>query len=108
MSEQKEQNPIAPIGWIKSPNGIQEFYANMSHITWTLDDLRVRLGQLVNSPETPNPGHGFKAVAEERVAISFSWRVAVMLRDQLTALIKSYEDVNGPIKTDLKLPPSPF
>jgi hypothetical protein len=108
MAEQNEKNPSKPIGWVKSPNGVQEFYANMSHITWTLDDLRIRLGQLVDSPETPNPGGGFKAVAEERTAITFSWRAAVMLRDQLIALVKAYEDLNGPIKTDLKLPPPPF
>ena len=101
------EEPKKPINWVKSPHGVFEFYANMAHMTWSVDDVRVRLGQMVNSSETPNPGPGFTAVSEERVAITFSWRNVVLIRDQLNMLIKSYEDTNGPIRVDLKLPPSP-
>lgn len=79
----------------------------MTHIVWSLDDVRVRLGQIIDSPETPNPGPDFKAVSEERVAVTFSWRGAKFFRDQLSAIIDSYEKVNGEIKLDIALAPSP-
>jgi hypothetical protein len=101
-----KQNP--PLSWIKSPHGVVEVYANTTHIVWSLDDLRIRLGQLVGSPDTPNPGPEFKAVVEERAAVTFSWRNAVLLRDNLSALIKAYEETNGPIRTDVKLVPAPI
>jgi hypothetical protein len=76
----------------------------MFHATWTLDDVRVRIGQIVDSPDTPNPGTGFKGIAQERAALTFSWRNAKILRDQLIKLIEYYEKVNGEIKIDLVLP----
>lgn len=100
MSEKKE------IRWIKSPNGVCEVYANLSHLMWSLDDVRIRLGQLIDSPETPNPGEGFIAAAEERAAVTISWRGAKIIRDQLTTLIENFENTNGPINVDVKLPPS--
>lgn len=106
MTEEPKQNRA--LEWVKSPNGVMEIYANMSHMVWSLDDVRIRLGQIIESRETPNPGPGFKAVAEERAAVTFTWRAAVLLRDHLTALINAYEETNGPIKTDVKLPPSPL
>ena len=106
MTDQEKKN--TPISWIKSPDGIFEIYANMSHMVWSLDDVRIRLGQIIDSPETPNPGPDFKAVTEERAAVTFTWRAAVLLRDQLSRLIESYEATNGPIKVDVKLPPSPL
>ena len=92
--------------WVKSPDGVIDIYANSSHLTWSLDDVRVRLGQIIDSPETPNPGPGFKGVIEERAAVTFSWRGAKMLCNQLQALVDSYEATNGPIKIDVTLPPS--
>ena len=95
------------IPWVKSPKGVFEVYANMTHLTWSLDDVRVRLGQIIDNPETPQPGEGFKAVAEERAAVTFSWRGAKFFRNNLTAIIESYEKVNGEIKLDIALAPSP-
>lgn len=94
-----------PIQWAKSPDGVFEVYANMTHIMWSLDDVRVRLGQLVESPETPNPGPDLQAVAEERAAVTFTWRGAKIFQQQLATLIATYEEENGTIKTDVKLPP---
>ena len=95
-----------PIPWVKSPKGVFEVYSNMTHIAWSLDDVRVRLGQLIDSPETPNPGQDFRAVSEERAAVTFSWRGAKLFRNQLSTLIDSYEKVNGEIKLDPALAPS--
>jgi hypothetical protein len=92
--------------WVKSPNGVTEIYTNSVHVTWTVDDLRIRLGQMVESMETQNPGPGFKGAIQERAAVTVSWRGAKMLRNQLEAIIDSYESVNGPINIDLKLPAS--
>lgn len=97
-------NAPPTIGWIKSEDGICEVYANAVHITWSLDDVRIRLAQLVNSPATPNPGPSFVAVAEERAAISLSWRSAKILRDGLTTALAAFEKLNGPIKVDVILP----
>jgi hypothetical protein len=92
--------------WIAPQEGVFDVYANSAHLTWSLDDVRVRFAQLVNSPDTPNPGADFASVAEERVAVTFSWRNAVIFRNGLSKLIESYEKVNGPVKVDIKLPPS--
>ena len=91
------------IHWIKSPQGVTDVYANMIHVTWTLDDMRIRLGQLVDSPKTPDPGDDFIGVAQERAAITLSWRVAKMLRDQMTKILEAHEKANGPIKVDVTL-----
>jgi hypothetical protein len=104
MSETRTVYPQIP--WIKSPNGVFEVYANSMHVTWSLDDVRVRLGQVVDSPETPNPGAKFVGAIEERAAVTVSWREAKILLNQLRAVILSYESVNGPINLDVKLPPS--
>jgi hypothetical protein len=96
----KEQTKA--VNWVKSSNGLVEVYSNMVHLTWSLDDVRIRFAQMV--PETPNPGEIFGAVAEERAAATLTWRGAKLLRDQLSIVIDNYEKVNGEIKTNIKLP----
>ena len=106
MTEENVPAMNKSVDWVKSPNGIFETYANNLHLNWALDDVRLRFGQVVNSPNTPNPGSDLIAVIQERAAITFSWRNAVMLRDNLTQLIESYERVNGLINRHVKLAPS--
>jgi hypothetical protein len=86
---------------------VVEVYANNTHITWTKDDLRVRLAQIVEHPGAPNPGQNFRAANEERAAVTFTWRGAKVLRDELTKLIDAYESVNGEITLDITLPKPP-
>jgi hypothetical protein len=100
---EKEKKPEI-LEWIKPPQGAVEIYANNIHITWTLDDVRVRLAQVVTSPKTPNPGTDYAGANEERAAVTFSWRNAKLLLNQLAQVIKLYEEANGEIKTDIKLP----
>src|SRR5580698_7881673 len=102
----KNASQLPQIKWIKSPNGITDVYANSIHITWSVDDIRIRLAQVVDSPETPNPGPDFRGASEERAALTISWRMAKALRDQLTGAIENFEKTNGPIKVDVKLPVS--
>jgi hypothetical protein len=104
MSEIEDKNTKLP--WIKSPSGVSDIYSNNVHVTWTLDDVRLRIGQIVDNPETPTPGDGFKGAVEERAALTFTWRNAKLIRDQLTKLIDSYEKINGEINVDVTLPPS--
>jgi hypothetical protein len=104
MADNAQERP--PIRWIEHPEGVFDVYANMAHLTWSLDDLRIRLAQLVTSPETRDPGTKYVGVAEERAAVTLTWRVAKILRDQLTAIIESFEKDNGEIKLEVKLPPS--
>jgi hypothetical protein len=110
MANEKDesQNSEGPkrLEWVKSPDGVLDFYANTAHLTWSLDDIRVRFAQTVDSPLAPNPGPSFVGVVEERVAVTFSWRNAVIFRDGLSAVIQAYEKINGPIKVDVKLPPN--
>jgi len=100
----QDQQPKLP--WIKSPNGVIDIYTNSAHLTWSVDDVRIRLAQIIDNPETPNPGRGFRGAQEERAAVTFTWRVAKVLRDQLTKAIEAFEEVNGEIKVDVKLPDS--
>ncbi len=101
----KDAGQRPPIDWVKSPNGVFEMYANMLHVTWTVDDVRLRLAQMVNSPAAQNPGK-YAGMADERAAITFSWRMAKVLRNQLTLAIENCEKANGEIKIEMKLPPS--
>jgi hypothetical protein len=93
-----------PIRWVEHPEGVYEVYANLAHITWSLDDLRIRLAQLVTSPESRNPGAEYIGVAEERAAVTLTWRNAKIFRNQLTAVIEKFEQENGEIKVDVRLP----
>jgi hypothetical protein len=99
--EEQQQRPL--VEWIAAPNGVVEIYANLANLQWSLDDVRVRLAQLVNDPSRPTPGPVFAAAAEERAAVTMSWRNAKLLRNQLDNLIGNYEKVNGEIVTDVKL-----
>lgn len=105
MTEKSAEEPKNLIDWVKSPNGVFETYANTLHLNWSLDDVRLRLGQVINSPDTPNPGPELVAIIEERAAVTFSWRNAIVLRDQLSLLIDSYERVNGLVNRHVKLAP---
>jgi hypothetical protein len=105
MAGKDAEQPRPPIAWVESSDGILEVYANMAHITWSLDDVRIRLAQLVTSPETRNPGPKYIGVAEERAAVTLTWRNAKIFRNQLIDVIENFEKTNGEIKVDLKLPP---
>lgn len=92
--------------WIKSPKGIFEIYANSTHITWSLDDVRIRLGQVIDSPETPTPGMNFRGAIEERAALTITWRNAKLAAYELMRAVQHYEETNGEISMDVKLPHS--
>jgi hypothetical protein len=106
MSSNEAPSQQSPLPWIKSPSGVFNVYANSVHITWSVDDVRIRLAQVVDNPETPTPGKDFRGASEERAALTVSWRMAKLLRDELARAIENFEKTNGPIKGDVKLPVS--
>jgi len=103
MAEENQLPPKPkPRRWIPAKDGSHnEIYGNFVHPTWTLFDVRIRVGILV-----PDEADASDFVVEERAAITVSWPQAKNLRDVLTGLVTSYEEANGEIKP-LKLPPDP-
>jgi len=99
MSDEKKP----PVSWITPPSGAPEYYANMLRLLWTLDDVRFKIGQLVDNPDTQSDE---KVIARTSAAITLSWRNAKLLRNDLIDLINSYEKVNGEISTSIVLAPN--
>jgi hypothetical protein len=95
MDEKKETATVYQ--WIPSKEGVQEFYGNVILASWTLFDVRFRVGQLIPDPKRPEPNTG-GFVAEERAAITIAWPHAKVLRDNLIDLVARYEKANGEIK----------
>jgi hypothetical protein len=93
--------------WVPSRNGeMPEIYTNYIHATWTLFDVRVRLGHLIPVPKAQRTEGSNNFAVEEMGAVTFSWAQAKFIRDSLVRLVESYEKTNGEIKP-LKLPPDP-
>lgn len=88
-------------------DGIFEAYSNVINMNWTLYDVRIRFAELLQVPDEDRPTwenqHG---VLLERVAVTISWHQAKILRDLLDGVVKSYEEINGELKTP-QLPPRP-
>jgi hypothetical protein len=100
MAQQPSSNPK----WVLPRSGYTpEIYANFAHPSWTLFDVRIRLGRLVSADPTDPTTKDF--VVEEVGAVTFSWPQAKNLRDMLTQLVDAFEETNGEIKP-LKLPPA--
>ena len=70
---------------------------------WSLDDVRFRLGQLINGEDNAS-SENFVPSAQERAAVTMSWRNAKILRNQLQQLVNIYEKVNGEINIEVTLP----
>jgi hypothetical protein len=98
-----EEKPKQQPPWVRTPDGVIEIYANLASLQWSLDDVRVRLAQLIEDPNHPTPGPEFKQAAQERAAVTFSWRNAKVLCKQLGELIAAYERANGEINLTPKL-----
>jgi hypothetical protein len=103
MSEIDDAEKFPERRWVDPRDGeFHELYCNFIHASWTLFDVRLRIGQLIPA----EGGDAKNFVAEEQGAVTMPWPQAKNLRDLLDRLVKSYEQVNGEIKL-LKLPPDP-
>ena len=87
--------------------GVFASYSNVVNMDWTLYDVRVRFGELMQVPNEDFPTwknqHG---IVLERVAVTMPWHQAKYLRDLLNGVVENYEAVNGELKP-IKLPTSP-
>lgn len=94
------QTPI-----VEPEGGLHEAYSNVFNLNWTLHDVRVRFGELIQEPRDDGPC-GWKDQANvimERVAITMPWHQAKYLAVLLTGLVANYEKLNGELK-QIKLP----
>lgn len=101
--ENKPEQARPNVKWVRSPEGVFETYANQTHLSWSLDDVRLRFAQIGESDESLTPGATFVAVNVEKAAITLSWRNAKILHAQLAQVISNYERVNGDIELQVKL-----
>ena len=101
MPKQSEAPESSPkFAWVLPRDGhpIPEIYANYILVSWTMYDIRARLGQLIPS------GTGRRDfVVEERAALTLSWQHAKSVAALLAKMVGDYEKVNGEIPI-LKLP----
>src|SRR5690348_6088338 len=97
MAEEKKPD----FKWVRTNEKMPEVYGNFFHSTWTLFDVRVRVGELV-----PDPSDEKSFLVEERAAVTFSWPQAKILANTLAQLVASFEKTNGEIKP-LSLAPDP-
>lgn len=86
--------------WVPPRDGhpIPELYTNYIVTSWSMYDIRARIGQLVPSGE----GKG-DFVVEERAALTLTWQHAKAVAGLLAKLVSDYERANGEIPI-LKLP----
>jgi hypothetical protein len=73
------------------PEGMTRIYSNNVLLAATRFDLRILFGEIVDITEDT-------AVIENRVQVTMTWLEAKLLADFLTANIKEFEDINGPLK----------
>lgn len=100
MPETNGEKPVLnKFDWVVPEEGVFEVYGNIFHASWSLYDIRIRVGQLV--PTSPEEDARF--VAEERAAVTIAWGQVKNLRDVLIDLVGRYERTNGEIK-QVKLP----
>jgi hypothetical protein len=99
MAEEKKQPEKPKFVWVKPEEATPEIYANYVHVSWSLFDVRLQLGQLI--PTGTDLTSEF--VVEQRGAVTVAWAEAKVLRDMLVNMVERYEKTNGEIKP-LKLP----
>jgi hypothetical protein len=100
MTDEKKASENPKYKWIPPRNGspVPEIYTNYIITSWSMFDIRARLGQLVPS------GDGRRDfVVEERAAITLTWQHAKAVAALLARLVGDYERANGEIPP-LKLP----
>jgi hypothetical protein len=90
---------------VEPEDGVFESYANVVNFNWTLTDVRIRFGELVQqSAENSRGTWSEQEVAIlERAAITLPWHQAKILCTTLVTLVKNYEELNGELK-QIRLP----
>jgi hypothetical protein len=93
---------------IEAPeDGVFDTYSNVVNLNWTLYDVRIRFGELLQVPNDESPTwDNQRGILLERVAVTMPWQQAKYLRDILDGVIRNYEEINGELKP-IKLPARP-
>jgi hypothetical protein len=93
MTEQPTQQ-LRTFPW-KPVEDAPTIYANISHVGWTIDDLRITLGTLRSA--TVNGNDDYEVVEEGSVVLP--WRQVKNLASTLSRVVSDYEERNGEIIT---------
>jgi hypothetical protein len=92
---------------IDSPQeGVYYAYANIVNFNWTLTDVQLRFAELIQVPNEDSPTwENQSIVILERVSVTIPWYQAKILRGMLDGILRTYEEVNGEIKTPVLAQP---
>ena len=83
----------------EAPGGVSQVYANNVVLSWTNFDVNKRLShnqRIVGDIPTNR--------LEHRATVTLAWSEAKALALMLTPLIQKFEELNGTINVDIKLP----
>ena len=95
---------LSKLPLLEPEDGVFNAYSNVVNMNWTLTDVRLRFGELLQVPDDDRPTwenqHG---ILLERVSVAIPWHQAKVLRDMLAGITRNYEEINGDLKP-IKLP----
>jgi hypothetical protein len=89
MASDSTEAGIPITGLLGSAEATPTVYANTVTMHWTLTDVSLRFGEVVQVLS------GDEAKIREKVAVIIPWWQAKILRDALQDLVARYEKVNG-------------
>jgi len=106
-AEAKSAIDMKSVSFDEPEEGVYYAYANIVNLNWTLTDLRIRFGELLQVIDEQNPTWAAqRGVVLERVSVTIPWIQAKRLRDMLDGVIRNYEEINGEL-VQAKLPAGP-
>src|ERR1700674_2109234 len=94
--EKAERSTSAPqrkIVYIKPEGGVPCFYANHLFLGQTVFDARILFGEVTDVNDE-------RVEISHRVQVTMSWLETKVLGEWLVALVKDFEQKNGPIKIE--------
>lgn len=88
--------PERQVEFVEPKDGVFRTYANYHGLGWTVYDVRLLFGELIDVlPE--------KFIIEEVAHVTLSWQQAKLLSNGLSEIIRKYEAANGPLEP-IKVP----
>ncbi len=93
---------------IQDPEGgVFMEYANVVNVDWTLYDVQLHFGELMQFPDGENSSWKARTTAIlDKASITIPWHQAKYLANLLSAVVHNYEEINGELKP-IKLPAAP-
>jgi hypothetical protein len=90
MSDKLALEASSATEYVEPEDGMLVTYANNVNYGFTVGDLRLIFGELIDMQDG-------KATIEQRVQVTLSWVTAKVVATMLTALIGQHEKTIGPI-----------